>query len=45
MNTRLAALLWIILLALLQPLATWAQTGTTLIYTANSLGEHSPCPT
>lgn len=45
MNMRIYSTLWIILLALLQPLATWAQTGTTLIYTANSLGEHSPCPT
>jgi len=45
MNTRISATLWIILLALFLPLATRAQAGTTLVFTANSLGEHSPCPT
>jgi predicted secreted protein len=45
MNTRIVALLWIILFALLLPLATRAQAETTLVFTANSLGEHSPCPT
>lgn len=45
MTKHIASALLIAVLALFLPSATRAETGTTIAFTANTHGEHSPCPT
>ena len=46
MNIRMKHLLLALLLCILaaSPRAALAETETALVYTANTYGEHSPCP-
>jgi hypothetical protein len=45
MTKSIVAALLIAVLSLLLPAATRAEAGTTIAFTANTHGEHSPCPT
>lgn len=45
MTIRTARTLWAAVMLLLLPLASGAQAETTLLFTGNTQGEHSPCPT
>jgi len=45
MINRIAIALLIAVLSLLPPVVTRAEAGTTIAFTANTHGEHSPCPT
>lgn len=45
MTNRILAALLIAVLSLLLSAAMRAEAGTTIAYTANTHGEHSPCPT
>ena len=45
MPNRIAAALLVVALSILLPAATRAEAGTTIAFTANTHGEHSPCPT
>lgn len=45
MTNRTIAALLIAVLSLFLPAATPAAAGTTIAFTANTHGEHSPCPT
>jgi hypothetical protein len=45
MNARLALTVLVLLLALLLPWPGLVQAETVLLFTGNTHGEHSPCPT
>jgi hypothetical protein len=44
MNRLILIALLLALLSLTAPVSFAAETGLALIYTANTWGEHSPCP-
>jgi hypothetical protein len=45
MNARIALTVLILLLTLLLPMPGLARAETVLLFTGNTHGEHSPCPT
>ena len=45
MTIRTTRTLWTAIMLLLLPLASGALAETTLLFTGNTQGEHSPCPT
>ena len=44
MKAHILAALLFILLALATPVAAGTGTGVALVFTGNTWGEHSPCP-